>query len=347
MKNKPQVPETKGNKLVEKVEENNEKILVADDSEAKKDNIAKTVAEGIITPVASDMIVEDIEQRLEKVEAKAMNFKSKKNGLLWFFTFLNLGLGVFLFFNYVKARKQLGNYEEIENTGRLEELENSVSMLLKELKDVSSEVADKTVSAAQDMASIPKETPKEVPEEVPVSDEAIVPEVEEKESPEEIEEVADILEEALEEEESVIEEEDLKNLEQEAVEEKPAEKPKVEEVAVKEEKKPDAQKLAEELDGKAGESEEENVINNPETNLSGLGMADLFKILSKLDKDLREKVQTILNNKILNKNERIINMNNLDMETELIAKVLGSGIEEVNLVIQLNSLDKGEEDSSE
>ena len=105
--------------------------------------------------------------------------------------------------------------------------------------------------------------------------------------------------------------------------------------------KTDAEKLAEELDGGSSEEEKKSLINSPnQSNLSEVGMAELFKILSQLDKDIRDEVKNVLNTKALNKNEKIIKMQRLEMDPELIAKVLGIGKEEVALVIQLNDLER-------
>jgi hypothetical protein len=149
--------------------------------------------------------------------------------------------------------------------------------------------------------------------------------------------IADTLEEVLESESpEIIQAED--KIELEKVVENKKDNEKTEDVKAK----TDAEKLAEELSGPTT-AEEQAVINSPnQTNLSGVGMAELFKILSQLDKDIRDEVKLVLNNKALNKNEKIIKMKQLEMDPDLIAKVLGIGKEEVSLVIQLNDLEKKE-----
>ncbi len=322
-----------------------------------------------------DLFLNDIEERMSKVETKLVKPMGKKSGISWVLVFvmLNIGISIYLFFMLRKALKQLGNYEDIEKTGRLEELENSVSSLIKELTDVSKDVADKTIKNVADKKEAKVEPvtepatefklelePDPVVEEIveeddgdlsdllpDITDVDIVPEVETKidmkfGGQSELDELmmgadaetslADTLEEALigEPASEVIATEDLMDLAYDVVQ--PTEEANQE--------KTDAEKLAEELDGGSPVTEAETAINNPnQSNLSGLGMAELFKILSQLDKELRDSVQNILNNKSYNKNERIIKMQQLEMDIELIAKVLGIGKEEVALVIQLNDLE--------
>jgi len=335
-----------------KVAENNKKTV--------KEQVISVDTEQVVNvlenKVDKDLFIEDFDERLTKLEAKVAKplKKGKSNFLLWIVALLNLGLGIYLVFIYQKIKKNLGSYEEVEKTGRMEEIENSVSVLIKELKDVSGEVVDNTIKNIKEVKQetiqeeepvVAEEAQEEQQEEIKkqVEEEMdIVPDVEVKEEKplatnigivEEVS-VADSLEEALEANQKpleVIKEEDAKELEA-VVQHKQEEKKE----ATNKTAKTDAEKLAEELDG----GKDEPVINNPsQTNLSGVGMAELFKILSQLDKDIREEVKTMLNNKSLNKNERIIKLKHLELDTELIAKVLGIGKEEVSLVIQLNDLE--------
>ncbi len=318
-----------------------------------------------------DMFLDDFEERLAKIEKKVAGSVKKAKGFswIWLFTLINLGLGIYLLFIYRKIKKHLGTYEEVEQTGRMEEIENSVSVLIKELKDVSGEAADNVIKniKEQNEASQPtlpieevvleqetqtaeeeiiiEETVEIIEEEIPdIAEKDIVPEVETKEETA----LADSLEEALEENNGtvVMKKEDLEELEKEVeVEEEKVEEvvPQVKEAPVQEKTpskaKSDAEKLAEELDGGVKAEEAKPSINVNPTNLSGLGMAELFKILSQLDKEIRDEVKTVLNNKTLNKNEKIIKMKQLEMDNDLIAKVLGIGKEEVNLVLQLNDME--------
>ncbi|MEI7942826.1 MAG: hypothetical protein WCH76_06640, partial [Candidatus Riflemargulisbacteria bacterium] len=344
---------------------------------------------------AKDMFNDDTEKRLVRLESALAGGIKKAKGFqwIWVVTFINLALGIYLLFMYRKTRKHLGNYEEVEKTGRMEEIENSVSVLIQELKEVSGDVADNAIKTIKEqhkpevtletVAQEPelsktetqqsdkqievevKQTTEEIADDISdllpdINDVDIVPEVEEKEEikiktealksnggQDDIEammaefiqvetvSLADTLEEVLEEDNipEIIQAEDKKELEK--VVENDSEK--TDEVKVKS----DAEKLAEELSGPA-KAEDHAAVNSPQTNLSGVGMAELFKILSQLDKDIRDEVKLVLNNKAFNKNEKIIKMKQLEMDSDLIAKLLGIGKEEVSLVIQLNDLEKKE-----
>jgi hypothetical protein len=344
-----------------------------------------------------DIFNDDTEKRLVKLESALVGKTNKAKGFpwIWVVTFINLALGIYLFFMYRKTNKQVGNYEEVEKTGRMEEIENSVSVLIQELKEVSGDVADsaiktikeqqqpevmkeivtpepelsttETLQSDEPMEVENKQTTEEIADDISdllpdINDINIVPDVEEKEEikiktealksnggQDDIEAmmaefiqqepvvIADTLEEVLESESpEIIQAED--KIELEKVVENKKDNEKTEDVKAK----TDAEKLAEELSGPTT-AEEQAVINSPnQTNLSGVGMAELFKILSQLDKDIRDEVKLVLNNKALNKNEKIIKMKQLEMDPDLIAKVLGIGKEEVSLVIQLNDLEKKE-----
>lgn len=348
--------------VIQSNEEESPEVGVAVDSIIITKDQIKTVSTQD-AQIVSDMLLIDIEERLEALEKKVdlPVRKSKTSKMVWVFMLFNLGLSIYVLVMYLKANKQLGNYEEIEKTGRLEELENSVSVLLKELKDVSGEAVDSVIKTVKEQKQVDvKEEPKEeethqdLPETVEVVDNKpdlskidIVPEVEAKtiinkqnndaqeaidvKKPEVVPEdntsLADTLEEALHTEDKskeVISNEDLKELEKEEVKTV----------------KTDAEKLAEELDGGNEEIVTEEGINNSiQSNLSGVGIAELFKILSQLDKEIREEVKIIINNKALNKNDKIIKMKQMEIGNDLIAKVLGIGKEEVNLVVQLNNLE--------
>jgi hypothetical protein len=299
-------------------------------------NIISAKKESIVTNQYKEMLIDDIFDRLDKIENSNINYINSNQGssLPKFQTFLliiNLFLIVFLLLKYKDTRKQLGSYSEIESVSKLEELENSVSMLLKELKDVTEEISEKTITKKKEITedidinlaeltiektNIHQESSIDYNED----DSLEMPIVENKNNDEE-EDLADTLANLLKDD---ITEKDKEPISQEIMEINNYEIDKLS----NKDNKTEPEKLAEELD---------SLSNNNPSNKKSVDISN--DLLSNFDEKTQKEITKILNQENTNKNDKIIMLNKNNIEIDYIAKLLNTGNEEISLVLQLNALE--------
>jgi hypothetical protein len=259
----------------------------------------------------------------ELMSYKNLARKTKSYALIFAFMFtiqgIVLGSLVFLFYKFFKLDKVYGEYEQISDVNKMEELENSVSVLINELEDKSQKITREAKTLLEELTS-KVEAPRDIlaaqgdsgPEtnEVPETE---VPSLEEMEEPEAIKPVEE--EESPEETPQEEEPELTTETETEVVatgenEETPAEEDQPgEDEPVKPEYMQEGDSSLEELpeEGAADIPEEEKAI-----------------------------VQSILEDESLNKQKKIMKLVAEGVSKDSIGKAFDIGIGEIDLIVELN-----------
>lgn len=258
----------------------------------------------------------------EKYEANSENFKRvivlledlKKNsrnnllGGLVLLNFLMLLIIITVFFILVKIKEQVGSIGDLEKTEKLEEMENTVSLLIKELRDTSEEVTHKIRDKAQLLeaeqtfkndnnlidVSVGGESKKPAPE---------MPEL--KIEKPQVKELADQIE-------SVI-----------------APKPKTA-----------AEKLADtlELDELEEITPELEVSQSHDAKYSYLMLLEdeYSQVIESLGAEVQDMIEKIFIDEDITKNEKIVRLTELKIDKAIIAKILSVGIGEIEIVLKLS-----------
>ncbi|MDD5457234.1 MAG: hypothetical protein PHV30_09390 [Candidatus Margulisbacteria bacterium] len=257
----------------------------------------------------------------KKKSQKSSNGPAVNLGIMPIVFFLiDLGVSVFLLLLYFRMKKQIGDFSKIDNTDKLEELENSVSVLIKELQETSDKVTEKTKTAINELENKIKEvksTP--APATAPIKPEPV-----KVSEPPKVEKPAPAMPEV-----------EVK----EALPEPPKEEPKIEEPKNEEPKqeaskpvaedKTIAEQLAEEIEKQSVEEEQNK---EPETEAKKVSI----EFPPDIDPDIKVEIENIVGNEALSRNEKVVQLASINIFEDEIAKYLGLGVGEVQLILQLN-----------
>jgi len=285
--------------------------------------------------------INDLKEQIKKLQKQVSKPVKASNSIIVFVVVgINIVFSLVLIVLYLKVRKRLGIYSQLEKTENLEELENTVSVLIKELQGTSETVTEKaqnvmkeldnkiagaahiTVQQKQETSDQPKvasavkpqsQTPKK-----PIVQ--TIPEVPEVEIPQETSKLENLLREEMEKDQN-----EKVEIVPEANEIEPP--PVVEETKAPPvvEEKPIAEQLAEEIEKQL----EEDTGKDSSTDSDG-GEEDEFEM------ELRKEMDGIKSNEALTQNEKVVQLASMNVMQEDIAKELSMGVGEVELILQLN-----------
>ena len=237
------------------------------------------------------LAVEELKEKILKIEEKIRTQTRTVNPIIS--TSINVGMFllntifiIYLIFSVFKLKRQLKDSSSIGKIGNMEELENAISVYLKELADKSDQISQKTKDAINAL-------------------------------------------------DQKVQEAKTTNVNSDAINEPevPAVEPEVPAVNPAEQL---AQEIEKSVPSETSQLEEPTLEVNIE-NHDGLSSEKKAMIAALEDNDLKEEVSMILENDMLDKNQKVVELTALNLEAEFVAKMLDIGMGEVELILQLNN----------
>jgi len=365
------IPESK------KIQINNEEIVPGKElnkkQKKKKESLEKNDAKSVVkesTSTGVDIVeLNELKDKIKKLEKQVKKPEKGSNSIVVLVIIaLNIVISLVLVILYLKVRKRLGIYSQLEKTENLEELENTVSVLIKELQGTSETVTEKAQNAIKELdakiASAPQvgissnsplaegledlmstdPVQEAIPApEAPIAPAAAVPEVSEPEvavaeptikEPRVDANLEEVLSADLEKEVADIKEVVEKvhaSADNSEASPAPVSASADIETGLPEqvpEEKPIAEKLAEEID----KQKEEGAIEE----LATVAATGAESEDDEFEAELRKEMDGILVNEALTQNEKVVQLASMNVMQEDIAKELSMGVGEVELILQLN-----------
>ncbi len=268
-----------------------------------------TPAETVVMSDRNSLELDALNEKISKLEShlkKTKSFNHSSQTLVLFG--VNLIAVIVLLVLYLRVKKQIGNFSKIEKTDQLEELENSVSALMKELEKTSNTMTDKAkvilselenkINQANSIAATPAQKPA-----IPAS---AVPEVEIKPA------------------------EPAPNIPpppQPAPTPQPSAPPPAPPVP---EKSP-AEELAEEIDKQNEAEQAATPLQEPAVSAP----PQSGPVEEEMDPDLKEELDRIMSQPDLSRNDKVVELASINVMQEDIARYLNMGVGEVELILQL------------